>query len=497
MLQFINKIGVKNGFVDLHNHTDRSFGEERNRMNLSPVDLLNSALAYSTNNNGASVTFAITDHNNIESVFEVQEQIAKNPELYKNIHFIKGCEFSCGGSCFGKTIDENGNKHRIIKGFHMLAYNFDENNEKLNFVTKLYDDSLERAFVRDNTKVSSGRYILSLRNLMFEDGLYVPLEEFYDCNLDTSKTTADKFVKNLLEMCKAKFCLTEEYCQTLYTKLFSTEFFKTFKIEAMELAEIVEEAGGCVVLAHPNLISFAKSYERLYASEINKKYKNLEQVKFVVSNLKNFVSPYTNKNIRGLVGMEVLHSANFNASNAFEKLLQIAKDNQMYITCGSDSHGTLLQSYFSEIFPRRFSLDLGINIMSVNKNLFADMICNNTLQNNYNCTLDFEQQIKVVEGNINDDKFMSLQDVLERNIASLACKQKTNKTNDNVAKPKQKNKSKKSKRNKNNDYTKYKTFYKTKDKSKKYKKDFQECEDYVFDEKIRRKSPYESMQQEY
>ena len=85
MLQSLDRIGVKNGFVDLHNHTDRSYGEERNKMNISPVELLETALNYSQSNNGAQVTFSITDHNNFDSVFEIKEKIAENPELYKNV----------------------------------------------------------------------------------------------------------------------------------------------------------------------------------------------------------------------------------------------------------------------------------------------------------------------------------------------------------------------------------------------------------------------------
>lgn len=463
MLQFVNKIGVKNGFVDLHNHTDQSYGEERNLMNISPADLLDSALQYSQQNGDACVTFAITDHNNFESVFEVKQKIAENPELYKNIRFIKGCEFSCGGSSFGKIVDEKGNKHRMIKGFHVLAYNFDENNKKLQFVTKLYDDSFEKIFVRDSVNVSSGRYILSLRNLLHEDGIYAPLEIFYDVDLNTNGKVQSEFVSTLLNLCKEKLNLSDEYCQNLYSKLFSTEFYKTFKVDALELAEVVEEAGGCIVLAHPKLVAFAKSYERIYASSMPQKKSNFEQVKFVIKNLKNFVSPYTGKKVRGLVGMEVLHSTSFDFSKSFEKLLQIAKDNSLYITCGSDSHGSYSLPYFSEVFPKRFSMGLGFNIMAANKNLFADRICNNTLKDNYTCDLPFEKQVKIVEASNKDDSEMTLEQILERNNATIERKQSNEKNNTpknekkntkSKVKPviKNKNKQNKSKKNQNKNH---------------------------------------------
>lgn len=499
MLQSLNRIGVKNGFVDLHNHTDRSYGEERNKMNISPVELLESALLYSQENNGAQVTFSITDHNNFDSVFEIKEKIAENPELYKNVRFIKGCEFSCGGSSFGKIVDSAGEKHRIIKGFHVLAYDFDENNKRLKFVSSLYNDSFENSFVRDSTKISSGRYILSLRNLLHEDGFFAPLEWFYDIDLNTNNVSQIDFVCNLIQLCKEKLNLNEEYCESLKSKIFSVEFFKTFKIEAQELAEIVQEAGGCVVLAHPSLISYAKSFERKNSSTILQKYKNLEQVKFVIDNMKNFQSPYTGKEVRGLVGMEILHSSSFFNEGCFEKLLKLATDNNFYITGGSDSHGTLLMPYFSEIFPRRFSLDFGMNILAINNNLFADKICDNTLRNDYSCLLPFEQQIKIAEADKSSDKILTLEEIKKRNLATLQTKQKvennTKKYTTSNAIIKNKNSHKQTKKQKK-DKNMIKPYYKCKDKFKKYKKKFEIWDDYLKEIKIRKKPTFESLEQE-
>lgn len=490
MLQSLDRIGVKNGFVDLHNHTDRSYGEERNKMNISPVELLETALNYSQSNNGAQVTFSITDHNNFDSVFEIKEKIAENPELYKNVRFIKGCEFSCGGSSFGKIVDSAGEKHRIIKGFHVLAYDFDENNKRLKFVSSLYNDSFENSFVRDGVKIASGRYILSIRNLLFEDGYYAPLKWFYNVNLNTENITQQAFVGNLINICKEKLNLPEDYCKTLYSKLFSVEFFKTFKVEAKELAEIVHDAGGYIVLAHPSLIRYSHSYETEFASTINQKYKNMSQVSFVIDNLKKFVSPYTGKRVRGLVGMEVLHSSSFK-SNCFEKLLKLANDYKLYITGGSDSHGTLLQPYFSEIFPRRFSLGLGLNIMAMSRNLFASRIWNKTLKNNYTCSLPLTKQTQIVEGSVEDDRVLTLEDILARDNETVSRKKKQKAKTTNITKamiknqnnPKNWNKKKKHKYYPGKDNGRF-----HKNKQNKYRKDYENDENFVKIEKIRKKS---------
>ena len=359
-------------------------------------------------------------------------------------------------------------------------------------MTKITKDSnlFENSFVRDGVKIASGRYILSIRNLLFEDGYYAPLKWFYNVNLNTENITQQAFVGNLINICKEKLNLPEDYCKTLYSKLFSVEFFKTFKVEAKELAEIVHDAGGYIVLAHPSLIRYSHSYETEFASTINQKYKNMSQVSFVIDNLKKFVSPYTGKRVRGLVGMEVLHSSSFN-SNCFEKLLKLANDYKLYITGGSDSHGTLLQPYFSEIFPRRFSLGLGLNIMAMSRNLFASRIWNKTLKNNYTCTLPLTKQTQIVEGSVEDDRVLTLEDILARDNETVSRKKKQKAKTTNITKamiknqnnPKNWNKKKKHKYYPGKDNGRF-----HKNKQNKYRKDYENDENFVKIEKIRKKS---------
>ena len=52
-------------------------------------------------------TIALTDHNNIDGVKEILYMISKNPEKYKNLKFVVGCEFM--------FMDEN-------SGFKFLAF---------------------------------------------------------------------------------------------------------------------------------------------------------------------------------------------------------------------------------------------------------------------------------------------------------------------------------------------------------------------------------------
>lgn len=131
MLQFINKIRSKEGFVDLHIHTNDSYGEEMDLMNLSPEELLESIYLYTLNNDHCPVTFAVTDHNSIEAVTKIRKIIENDKDKYAHINFISGCEFSCSAGSLGTFTNLNGYRRNIAKNFHMLAYNFDENNEDM------------------------------------------------------------------------------------------------------------------------------------------------------------------------------------------------------------------------------------------------------------------------------------------------------------------------------------------------------------------------------
>lgn len=483
MLQFVEEIGSRIGFVDLHNHTDLSFGDEHNRMNISPTDLLNSALLYSQNNSNAPVTFSITDHNNIDSIKEVREVISKEPEKYKNIRFINGCEFSCSGAGFGTMIDEKGVKHRVIRKLHVLAYNFDENDAKINFVTKLYDDTLPYLYSRGGVKVSTGRYVLAVRNMLFENGKFLPLESFYEFDLTKNQRSEIEFVDDLMKFCETKFNLDKKECEEISDRLMSDEIFKFFKIDALEVAEIVEGAGGCVVLAHPSLITYGHSFE-VQNPNIKHMYKYLKQVNFVVKNFTDFTSPYTGKHVNGLTGIEILHKSTFRKYGDFENLIKIAKENNLYITGGSDSHGTLLNETFSEICPKNFSMNNKYNFIVMYQNLFAEKVLSGKISTQKKCTLPFEQQIKVVETLKDHERFLTVADILEKKsivgtLNTAKKSKKPNKINNEESKKQNEKKTGRLKGSKKRKYKKSSESFRTKKKFKRKKqKSYSSGKDY-------------------
>ncbi len=110
--------------VSLHTHSNFSDGKA------SVEEFLECARRYADkvaklnkNDNLPPFTIALTDHDSVDGCAKIIEIIARNPEKYKNLKFISGCEFS---------VNNNGMHHDLTG----LALNpFDEN--LTNFLEKI------------------------------------------------------------------------------------------------------------------------------------------------------------------------------------------------------------------------------------------------------------------------------------------------------------------------------------------------------------------------
>lgn len=106
--------------VSLHTHSNFSDGKA------TPEEFLECARKYADkvaklnkNDELPPFTIALTDHDCVEGTKEIIRLIAENPEKYKNLKFVAGCEFSV----------KNGSKYHDITG---LALNpFDEDLNKM------------------------------------------------------------------------------------------------------------------------------------------------------------------------------------------------------------------------------------------------------------------------------------------------------------------------------------------------------------------------------
>lgn len=261
--------------IDLHIHTTKSDGT------LTPKEVIDEAYK-----NSVSV-IAIADHDTIE---------AYNYELFKyanskNIKLISAVEIST------KT-----NK----AGVHVLGYNFDLNNKKIQ--EKL-------------SKLRNARhdYLKNVALKLEELGYIINVEELNKIDAVTKSHIALDIINNkrnikiLLEKfrhipSKGEFIesVMNENCPA---------YVKKESITPKEAADIIREANGKVVLAHPVA----------YVHEDN----------FTDEDILNIIKDMKPD---GLEANYLYIDSNNNKFNEVEKWNEFAKENNLFVTVGSDFH---------------------------------------------------------------------------------------------------------------------------------------------------------------
>lgn len=413
MLQFINNIRSKQGFVDLHVHTNDSYGEEMDLMNLTPEELLESVYQYTQKYDNCPVTFAVTDHNSIEAVRKIKQIIESDKEKYAHINFISGCEFSCSAGSLGTFTNLNGYTRNIAKNFHMLAYNFDENNEDIKFITNLYSTRRANTILCNNIYISAGSFVIATQNILKDHNIILPITEFKDINLNTKKTSLQDFVKEIVTYCE-KFNISEDVKKDIETQLISRNILHLGKLDCMEIMEIVENAGGSCVLAHPyitKLSNWAKHNATEFEQFVDEKLRennitttpNLKAydkfLKYMIYTLKyKAVSPTTHKKLKGLIGIETLHASCFDRPYRLSNLTKFAREYNLYMTCGGDSHGNLIRSSMLSRFISACSCDdyFSNNVVATKCALATELIKGITPATR-DCRLSFNQQFRIIK----------------------------------------------------------------------------------------------------
>ena len=419
MLQFYDRILPKCGFVDLHNHTNDSYGEELNQMDLTPEELLESAYEYTSKTN-SPVTFAITDHNSIEGVQKVDLLLKSNPKKYDKIKFISGCEFTCSAGSLGEIKNDENHVKNIFSNFHMLAYGFNPFDETLSFLCKLH--STKRAnsvIVTTNSgstiKISAGAYVLSIKNILKDYGINLSLEDFKDVNLRTNNINEQKYIQYLMTYIE-KFNLDEMVKKDIFYQLSNRNTISLGSLDCFEVMEVVENAGGVCVLAHPYLLklgTYAKSNEKKTKEFLKKQLKILGEeilnddnvhvlaLKYAINKLmENAYIPNTKQKLKGIVGIEALHVSSTLRPDHFKKIVDLIEKKNLYITCGSDSHGSLKSPNMLSMFTAKSNLSPTLKNDIVVKNcLFAERLLDGTIKNNLRCNKSFDEQITLVQNN--------------------------------------------------------------------------------------------------
>lgn len=396
----INTYNTTEGLIDLHIHTNYSSNKnEFMNMDLYPEDLLSEIKEY-TDKFGCHSAFAITDHDNILGAKEVYKIIKNAPEKYKNITFIPGCEFYV--TCESLGICEQRDKS-ILHSMHLLGYNFNINDKVLNYYSNIKSIKPGDYFVFCNDYYPYGSIIIAGKNFLNKNGSNFSLSDFLDFELKTGNEHL--YVENVnrfYDYCETKLKVKKETLDSLYNNLLGLSenyFYKrkkrldpkdvdpintimNNKLDVMEIMSIIENAGGVSVLAHPNLIrlnDFYTSNKNDYYDFVPDKVNVIDFITFqnfvdaqlqskknilnhvVRSLVERAYDPNTGKKLKGLMGIELLHSTNIQ-QNFFSILTNLLEKYNLYATGGSDKHGSynkeilsigqIMPSKIEEVFPK-------------------------------------------------------------------------------------------------------------------------------------------------
>ena len=290
--------------IDLHIHTNISDG------NLTPKEVIKEAYK-----NGVSV-IAITDHDTIE---------AYNEELFlyaesKSIKLIPGVEISTKSSKVG---------------IHVLGYNFDLNNKE--FRDKLYEIRNQRHIYLRNVakKINELGYYLNVEEL---DKIDSVTKAHISLDVINNEKNSEILLKEFGHIpSKGEFieAIMNEDCPA---------YVRKETVTPKEAAQIIRKAGGKVVLAHP-------------VAYVHEDHLTDEEILDIINDMKpdgieaNYI--YVNKDGKLI--------------NEIEKWSNIAKENNLFVTIGSDFHNK------SEIKP-----EIGFSNIEF---VFCEEIINKILKN--------------------------------------------------------------------------------------------------------------------
>lgn len=263
--------------IDLHIHTKMSDGE------LTPKEVIDKAIE-----NKVKV-ISITDHDTIEAYTEELIQYAES----KGVKLIKGVEIST----------------KINKcGIHVLGYNIDVENEK--FKESLY-------------KIRNARheYLYNVSDKLENLGYYINTEELDKIDAVTKAHIALDIIKSSKNEQKL---LDEfghipgkgEFIETVMNEN-CPAYVKKETVTPQKAAEIIRQANGKVILAHP------VAYE--HEDGLNE-----EDILKIVKDM----------NPDGIESNYIYIDKNNNEFDECEKWNQFAKNNNLFVTVGTDFHNS-------------------------------------------------------------------------------------------------------------------------------------------------------------
>lgn len=261
--------------IDLHMHTTCSDGA------LTPFEVVDEALA-----NGLD-TIAIADHDTVSAYTEELINYAKS----KNIKLIKAVEIST----------------KIAKcGIHVLGYNIDINNLELNNKLEKLRNARHDYLYNVADKLKELGYVINVKELDKVDAVtkaHIALDVINNKDNESLLIKEFNHIPNKGEFIET---IMNEGCPA---------YVKKESITPKEAAALIRKAGGKVVLAHP----VAYTYEDNLTIEDTKKI-------------------LLDMEADGVEVYYIYIDRDNNKHNDITKWKEFAKDNNKFVTIGSDFH---------------------------------------------------------------------------------------------------------------------------------------------------------------
>lgn len=255
-------------YIDLHVHSTCSDGT------LTPEELVLRGIKNDL------VAFALTDHDTVDGVARA---IRKAEELDQHIQVIPGVELSCQ---YPVSPDQS-------VEIHILGYNIDHTNPALVSTLKKVAEERDNRNKKMCENLHNAGYPITYKELT---------EKFGDMIL-----TRAHFAKLLLENGGVPSMDTAfKTCLAIDSPYFVNREYLTPE----GAIQLIQNAGGIPVLAHPLLYKLSVS-----------------QIRTMLETLKNY----------GIRGIEALYSRNHGTDEAFVR--KLANEYGLFITGGSDFHG--------------------------------------------------------------------------------------------------------------------------------------------------------------
>lgn len=261
--------------IDLHIHTTMSDGE------FTPKEVIDEAYR-----NRVSV-IAIADHDTID---------AYNEELFlyaesKNIKIINAVEIST--------------KFKNV-GVHILGYNFNLNDKNLIKILHKLENARQKYLYDVNKKLNELGYFLNIKKL---EKINTVTKAHIALDIINNQKNKEKLLNDFKHIpSKGEFIesIMNENCKG---------YVKKETITPKQCAKIIREAGGKVVLAHP--VSY-KYEDNLTDADI------LEIIEDIKAD--------------GLEANYIYINRNNERIDEIEKWNRLAKENDLFVTIGSDFH---------------------------------------------------------------------------------------------------------------------------------------------------------------